>query len=148
MSTVVGGTTRRSVGSIRAVQKSGADGLKTSARIASCCALDRRFGEDHRFFAGRDFGFGLDDVERRHGADLDAGAVVLERLLRELERLALHVEVADRVHQVVDTRCARCARCSAIDCCSCMSEISLFFWLTSSCWRVPSILKLRSSGCV
>jgi hypothetical protein len=35
-----------------------------------------------------------------------------------------------------------------IDCCSWVSAISRFFWLTSSCWRVPSILKLRSSGCV
>ena len=91
-----------SVGSIRAVQKSGPElGLKTSARKRVLGAVDGGLGENHRFLAGRHFGLGLDDVERRHGADLDARAVVLERLLRQLERLALHVEVADGVHQVV-----------------------------------------------
>ena len=64
--------------------------------------LDRRLGDDHRFLARRHFGFGLHDVERRHGADLDAGAIVLERLLRQLQRLPLHVEVADRIQQVVE----------------------------------------------
>ena len=37
---------------------------------------------------------------------------------------------------------------TAIDCCSCTSEISRFFRLTSTCCRVASIVKLRSSGCV
>jgi hypothetical protein len=31
---------------------------------------------------------------------------------------------------------------------NCTSEISRFLRVTSTCWRVASILKLRSSGCV
>ena len=64
-------------------------------------AVDRRLRENHRLFAGRDLRFRLHDVERRHGANLDPGAVVLERLARQVERLPLHVEVADRIHQIV-----------------------------------------------
>ena len=63
-------------------------------------ARDRRFRENHALLALRDFGFGLDDVERRHRADLDARAVVAERPLRELAATALHREVVDGVDQI------------------------------------------------
>jgi hypothetical protein len=63
----------------------------TSAR--SCPArLDLRLRDDHRFFVARDFRFGLDDVDLRHGADFDARLVVLERRARDVERLLRDVE--------------------------------------------------------
>ena len=61
---------------------------------------NRRLGEDHRFLALRHFRFRLHDVDRRHGADFHAGAIFLQRTLREIQRLALHVEAADGEDQI------------------------------------------------
>ena len=44
-------------------------------------------------------------------------------------------------------RCAPVRVVAAIVCRSATSAISRFFWLTSSCWRVLSMPKPRSSGC-
>ena len=59
--------------------------------------LDRRLRDDDRLLVDGDFRLRLDDVDRRHGADLDAPLVVPERPLRQLERLPLR-------HQVVDVK--------------------------------------------
>ena len=62
--------------------------------------LDRRVGDDDTLFVARDLGLRLHDVDRRHRADLDALLVVLQRLLRERQRLLLRLQVADRVRQI------------------------------------------------
>ena len=49
---------------------------------------------------GRLFGLRLDDVERRHRADLDARTVVLDELVGQRERPLGHVSRLDGVNQV------------------------------------------------
>ena len=61
---------------------------------------DLRFAEDHGLLALRHFGFRFDGIDRRRGADFDAGARVAQRLARQLERLALDVERGDGEGQV------------------------------------------------
>ena len=71
-----------------------------SARSCVFGAGDGGLGDDDRFFALGHFRLGLHDVDGRHGADLDAGAVLLERALRQIERQPLHVEAVEREDQV------------------------------------------------
>ena len=100
MSTATGVNAAASVGTSRAFHWSvGVLAVDEGAqRIFG--AGDGGLGHDHRFLALRDLGFGLHDVDRRHGADLDPGAVLLQRALRQVERQALHVEAVQREHQV------------------------------------------------
>ena len=63
--------------------------------------LDLGFADDDRFFVARDFRLRFDDVDRRDRADLDPPLVVLERLLREIERLLRHLELPDRPDEIV-----------------------------------------------
>ena len=99
-STAIGVKVAASVGISRAFHSSTKCSPKISARSASSERCDLRLGDDHRFLALGHFGFGLDDVDRRHRADLDAGAVLLERALRQVERQPLHFEAADGEDQV------------------------------------------------
>ena len=62
--------------------------------------IDLRGGQNRGLFVARDFGFGADDVDRRHGADFDARPVVAERLAREVERLLRHAQIGARVDQI------------------------------------------------
>src|SRR3954451_12383759 len=62
--------------------------------------LDVGVGDDDALVVARDLGLRLDDVDWRHGADLDALLVVLERLLRQRQRLLLRLQVVDRVDQI------------------------------------------------
>ena len=61
---------------------------------------DRRLRHDDGLFAARDFRFGLDDVDRRQRADLDARLRVAQRLLREVERLLRDDQRVQREHVV------------------------------------------------
>ena len=62
--------------------------------------LDGGLRHDHGLLVPRHFGLRLDDVDRRHGADLDALLVVGQQPLREVERLLLRLQVVDLVRQV------------------------------------------------
>ena len=105
-----------SPGSSLVVQKSGCDGFMMSTRSASSADLNLAFGHDHLFLGPRDFGLGLDDVDRRNRAELHLLLVVPERRLRQLERLLRNLQLADGVDQVevgVANDCARSASASA-----------------------------------
>ncbi len=61
---------------------------------------DLTFSDDHLFFGSRDFGLGLDDVDRRDRAEIDFLLVVPERGLGQLVRLLRDLELPDGIHQV------------------------------------------------
>ena len=109
---------------------------------------DLRLGDDHRLLALRHLGFGFDDVDRGRGADLDARPRVAQRLLRQLQRLPLHLQRGDRVREVPVGVAHRPRRSWPASVAAATSAISRFFWLTCTCCRTLSILKSRSSGCV
>ena len=61
---------------------------------------DLAFRDNDGLLTSRDLGFGLDDVDRWGGADLNARACVAQRLVGEIQRLPLHAERGDRVREV------------------------------------------------
>ena len=61
--------------------------------------VDLRGRDDGRFLVAGDFGFGADDVDRRHRADFDAGPVVAQRLPRDVERGLGDAQVVARADQ-------------------------------------------------
>ncbi len=67
-----------SVGSMRRVQKSGDRRVEDQRAQAIFGLLDGGLGDDHRFLVARHLGLRFDDVDGRHGADLDALLVVGE----------------------------------------------------------------------
>ena len=99
-STVIGWNGGRSTASMCMVQKSGDGRVEDQRPQRVFRRLDLRLADDDRLLALGDFGFRLDDVDRRRGADLDARAGVAQRLLRQLERLLLHAQRRVRVGQV------------------------------------------------
>ena len=137
-----------SVGSMRVFQKSGVAGSKISARRPILGLLDRRLGDDHRLFVARHFRLRLDDVDRRHGADLRRASRCRRATLRQVQRLLLHAQVVDRVRPDPSRRCARCAWSARSSAAAATSEISRFLRRDQQLLAVWSILKLRSSGCV
>ena len=100
MSTAVGVKTAASVGTRRTCHSSGVCAVEDQRPQGILGAGDGGLGDDDGFFALGDFGFRLHDVDRRHRADLDPGAVLLERALRQVERQPLDFQAADREHQV------------------------------------------------
>ena len=108
-------------------------------------ALDRRLRHDDRLVVPRDLRLRFDDVDRRHGADLHAPFVVPEQALRQLQRLTLCRQVVDLERQV-PVRVLHVARRLDDRRRSCTSALSRDFLLISSCCRMLSILKSRSSG--
>ena len=88
-----------SAGSSFVDQKSGWFGIHDEHAQVVFRGLDLAFGDDHLLFLARDFGLGLNQLDRRHRADFDAPLVVPQRGAREFERLLRDVERADRVHQ-------------------------------------------------
>ena len=138
-----------SVSSRSIVQNSGCFGSKMSARSASSFWSICRRGDDGRLLVARDFGLGLDDVDRRHGADFHARPVVACSVCRarssdacatiRLKRAPTRFQYGFRTWRTVVTICCR----------SWTSEISRFFFCTSSCVRgAVDAWSPRSSGWV
>ena len=90
----------RSVGSMRRVPQVVVGAADDQALQRQLVGAARRFRVDQRLPAGRLFGLRLDDVDRRHGADLDLGPVVLHQLRGEIEIAACRFDVVDPEHQI------------------------------------------------
>ena len=89
-----------SLGSIVIVQKSGVAGSKIERAQPIFRRLDRRLGDDHRLVVPGHLRLRLDDVDRRHRADLHALLVVGQQPLGQVERLPLRGQVVVGERQI------------------------------------------------